>query len=180
MSNSSAGTLPAQLVRHCDLGPLAYMRPDDMVQPFMYVRDEKAQGTYGGNTTGAGYYDRTLNTVVVNTIPAASLSSNQITLPPGTYDFEIITPFYSTTAGSYVFRANLYNVTDSAIVAYGPIGSAAGSDTVCAKCRVTISATKTFKVQTYCTAALTNALGYALNVSGQVEIYSEVRIYKVS
>ena len=50
-----------------------------------HVRDEKSSGTSGGNFSSGSYVTRTLNTSLTNEISGASLSSNQITLPSGTY-----------------------------------------------------------------------------------------------
>ena len=60
----------------------------------LHVRDEKASGTDGG-TSANGIVDRDLNTVKVNEITGASLSSNQITLPSGTYYVEGMTATFA-------------------------------------------------------------------------------------
>lgn len=57
--------------------------------PRLHVRDEKADTTQGGTFTSGAWRTRTLNTVKTNEIAGASLASNQITLPPGTYWGEI-------------------------------------------------------------------------------------------
>jgi hypothetical protein len=49
----------------------------------LHVRDEKTLAD--GGTSTSSYTKRDLNTVVTNEIAGASLSSNQITLPSGTY-----------------------------------------------------------------------------------------------
>ena len=56
------------------------------INPILHVQDEKPSGTAGGTFTSGAWRTRDLNTVKTNTIPGASLASNQITLPAGTYD----------------------------------------------------------------------------------------------
>jgi hypothetical protein len=51
----------------------------------LHVRDEKSNGTAGGGSTSGSYETRTLNTVMTNEVSGASLTSNQIILPSGTY-----------------------------------------------------------------------------------------------
>jgi hypothetical protein len=57
-------------------------------------QDQKSQGVAGGASV-SGFATRTLNTVVYNTITGASLSSNVITLPAGTYKIEASIPSHS-------------------------------------------------------------------------------------
>ena len=80
----------------------------------LHVRDEKASGTQGGPSV-AGANIRVLNTVVRNTIPGASLASNQITLPAGTYTCTASAPFFQGNGG----RIRLVNVTDSSVLILG-------------------------------------------------------------
>lgn len=52
----------------------------------LVVRQSLTNGTTGGSGTSLNtYYQRPLNTVSLNTIPGASLSSDTITLPAGNY-----------------------------------------------------------------------------------------------
>lgn len=62
--------------------------------PIMIVRDEKAINTAGGTFTLGAWRTRTLNTTSTNTISGASLASNQITLPGGTYYISWSAPAY--------------------------------------------------------------------------------------
>jgi hypothetical protein len=61
----------------------------------LLVVDEKAENTNGGDF-GANPVVRDLNTVRKNTIAGASLATNTITLPPGTYDTEAYSTSYLT------------------------------------------------------------------------------------
>jgi hypothetical protein len=77
---------------------------------YLHVRDEKSTGTNGGGSTAATVHTRTLNTVVINRISGASLASDQVTLPAGTYRVQASCP---TASGAGSNRAQLYNVTDA-------------------------------------------------------------------
>ena len=48
------------------------------------VADYKPSGTSGGSSV-SGFQERTLNTILTNTLPAATLSNNRVTLDAGTY-----------------------------------------------------------------------------------------------
>lgn len=147
--------------------------------PLLHVREESA-GVGGAAISGT--QDRVLNTVVTNTIPSASLASSQITLPAGTYDYEISAPAYSISR----HRASLYNVTDGVTTQYGTSEFNSTSDQVQTRStvagRVTITAPKTFKVQHYTGSAGgggTSALGAAASDS-RPEVYTEARFWKVA
>jgi hypothetical protein len=56
-----------------------------------------------------------LNTVLTNEISGASLATNQITLPAGTYEIEWSAPGYSVN----VHQSQLYDTTASAILIGG-------------------------------------------------------------
>lgn len=149
--------------------------------PLLHVRDQKAGGANGG-TSVAGVQDRALNTVATNTIPGASLATNQITLPAGTYDFDISAPAYAGDA----HRVQLYNVTDSVVTQYGTNESSAASSQVVstrsiALGRMTIAAPKVFKVRHYIAGALANeGLGRAASDSAPNAIFTEARFWKVA
>lgn len=66
------------------------------------VVDEKAAGTAGGGSTAGSWQTRDLNTLRVNDGTIASLSSNQVTLPAGTYECWISAPAYKI--GGHMIR----------------------------------------------------------------------------
>ena len=57
-------------------------------KPFMHVQDQKAYNVDGGSSVADTWTSRDLNTVILNQIPGASLVSNGIQLPAGTYYIE--------------------------------------------------------------------------------------------
>ena len=79
----------------------------------LHVRDEKASAN--GGSCIAGTQVRTLNTIITNEITGASLSSNRITLPAGTYYIDAQAPAFF--CGRH--RIFLYNYTDSSNIIIG-------------------------------------------------------------
>ena len=73
----------------------------------MYVQDQKPSGTDGGTFTSGAWRTRTLNTELVNTIAGASLASNQITLPAGTYRITATAPAHDVNK----HKAVIYGVS---------------------------------------------------------------------
>jgi len=95
----------------------------------LIVNDTKTSGTDGGTFTLGDWRTRDLNTVQNNDISGASLASNQITLPAGTYLVIARAPAHEVT--SHVSR--LYDTTGAAELVLGSIGfsqaSTSDSDT---------------------------------------------------
>jgi hypothetical protein len=148
---------------------------------YLHVRDEKTNGTDGGTASAGTTYTRTLNTVVENTITGASLATNQVTLPAGTYDIEGIAPGYEVrNSHSY-----LYNVTDGVAGLLGQSGAYAGpSSGVSAfgsfKGRVTIAASKTFELRHHVTEnQTTTGLGRGTAAPGLTEVFAQLFVRKV-
>lgn len=145
---------------------------------YMLLKDEKPQGTHAGASV-IGIQTRTLNTVAANTIVGASLASNQITLPAGTYRVTGRAPaFVNSTKGF------LYNVTDSVnqIIGYNYNGiTGANSDQSQSDAmidgRFTISGTKVFEFRQYCSEE-TPLDGLGAFVGQGVEVYTTIEIIK--
>ena len=143
------------------------------------VVHEETSGTSGGTATSGSFQTRTLNTVKTNEITGASLSSNQITLPSGTYFCDAVAPCYSV---SY-HKSLLYNVTDATEVLFGTnsmahqtYGNVTDSHIYG---RFTISASKVFEIRTRVqTSRSTNGFGLA-HTYGVTEKFSSVKIWKV-
>lgn len=153
---------------------------------YMLVRDEKAPGTVAGTSVTTAMptaQTRVLNTTVANTISGASLSSNQITLPAGTYRINADAP---STANAH--RAFLYNVTDGVVQLVGSnenCKTTADSDPIASRSNVrgrfTIADTKIFQLRHYTSEATTNTgLGTVMTNAGYNEVYSQVEIIKES
>lgn len=150
-------------------------------RPLLHVREEQTSGTDAGASSAATNHIRVLNTTVTNNIPGASLGAvnNKITLPAGTYEISASAP---SIAGNVV-KAFLYNVTDAADEIIGTSDFNNNGTTVSGRGFVfgefTIAAEKDFELRHYIDAArAVNGLGAATS-TGQVEIYSDVRIWRV-
>lgn len=145
----------------------------------LHVRDEKSSGTGGGSFTNGAWRTRTLNTEKTNTITGASLSSNQITLPTGSYVVEF------GACGSQVQRhqTRFYNTSDASAVLYGKnnrVSDSVGTgDWSEGKGYFTITASKTFELQHRCETSDTNDGFGEANSFGGVEVYADVFITKV-
>ena len=145
----------------------------------LHVRDEKANNTGGGTFTSGAWQTRTLNTSLTNEISGASLSSNQITLPSGTYFINAL----ATADAVRAHKIKLRNITDSSDTLIG-VNTYSGNDAIDSQTttsflrgRFTISAQKTFELQHRCQTSST--YGLVGNFS-TVEVYADVQIWKVA
>ncbi len=146
----------------------------------LHVRDEKANGTVGGSTTAGSFVTRVLNTSLTNEISGASLSSNQITLPSGTYYLQGFVPCYNTERNIVKLR----NVTDSSDTLQSQntfIGGSSGSTPLIRiSGRFTISAQKTFEIQ-HRVDNNSGSESFGVQIGfGFTEIYSDIQIWKVA
>lgn len=145
---------------------------DRGIAPMLHVREEQPSGTSSIQTV-VGMQNRVLNTVKVNTIVGASLGGSLITLPSGTYSYEIRMPIN----GNGTFKGFLYNVTDTT---YDGIGAQTYSinegSYVMVRGRIEITSTKVFAVRINC-----NVAGAGLGIpasTGYSEVYSEAVFIK--
>lgn len=144
----------------------------------LHIQDQKTANTDGGTFTSAAWRTRDLNTVVTNQITGASLATNQITLPAGTYEIDAVAPAVSVLQ----HKAKLRNITDSSDVILGTSELAINNGGNCSRVmgRFTIAGAKVFELQHQCnTTAATSGFGSKSNFS-VIEVYSDVRIWKVA
>lgn len=148
---------------------------------YMQVRDEKANGTNAG-TNVAGWQTRALNTVKANTITGASLAANEITLPPGTYSVRAVAPAYYVSR----HRLRLKNVTAGTTLLVGVVAAAVNdvsnsSETLAyLEGYISLTTPTVVRIEHYCQGATANVgLGVATS-SGEVEVYTDVIIERVS
>ena len=141
------------------------------------IRDEKAAGTSGGSSTAGGNATRDLNTVYGDSA-IVSLSSNQFTLFPGTYEIEFDAPAYNARQ----HRAYLYSVTDAAEVD-GGLGSLEFADPAQTRSmggvKVTLTQAKTYELRHYTRDADGIGLGIA-STDGRASVFSQVKITKIN
>lgn len=141
--------------------------------------DEKPSGTQGGGTVAATWTPRVLNTVRGNSVPGASLASNTVTLPAGSYLVRGSFPFM--TNGSQ--RTRLVNVTTSATLVDGTSenGATSGTTRSVVSGFFTLSAETPVRVDYYTPVAqAVTGLGAISGIAGVPEVYSEISFTKVA
>jgi len=156
------------------------------VAEFLHVRDEKAQNTAGGTFTSGAWRTRDLNTVKTNTITGASLATNQITLPAGTYWIESVAPAHSYNGNEISnhqtrwrnITAGTTELTGRNAVAYANVTTVDAQTDSTLKGSFTITGSTVYELQHICTATSpTDGFGNAGNFG--TEVYSEIVIWKV-
>lgn len=146
--------------------------------PTYIAQDQKTSGTAGGSATSGSWQTRTLNTEVRNAIAGASLASSQITLPAGTYYAEWSSPGYNIDS----HQTRLKNATDNTVLAYGETAEAANGVAMMTRSRgsgyFTITSSKAIQVEHRCaTSITTDGFGFPSGF-GNIEVYTEIRIWK--
>lgn len=147
-------------------------------RPLLHLREQQTANTAGTTITTGAFRTMVLNTEVTDEI-GSTLSSNQWTLPAGTYEIFATAPAgASGSASSFVAKTKLRNITDGSDTLIGPTSTTpAGTGTSSPLVgRFTIAAAKTFEFQMRCTTELAIP---AANL-GVVEVYAEVMIWRVA
>jgi hypothetical protein len=178
-TSSGSGTITiGQSGETLNVGTGVVSRLGKFESQLLHVRDEKASGTEGG-ATSSGDNTCVLNTIKTNEITGASLSSNQITLPSGTYYIDASVPGFFVDR----LRGFLRNITDSSDTILGQAGYAVAtspaSQNVSKVCgRFTIASQKVFEIKLYCqTARVTNGFGVNTGDS-RTNVYTDVQIWR--
>jgi hypothetical protein len=149
---------------------------------FFHAYETQSSGV-ASTTSGAtgSFLTTTLNTTATNEITGASLASNTITLPAGTYYIEAIVPWQATsTSVVQRFQARLFNLTSVATLIYGNaclFFGASNNATLMSmlRGRFTLASLSVLSLQHYKTAGI---VGSAASVGS--EMYSSVQIWKVA
>lgn len=140
----------------------------------------QTQGSNASETslTGSTYHVRALNTTNVNTIVGASLNSNQITLPAGTYEV-FAQQAYAVNTGSNV-QSRWQNITDSTTTLSSNVANTGQSNLVNSSASLqgqfTITGTKAFSLEIY--SGVSGNGGTAAN--GGPEVYVSVYLRKIA
>ena len=146
--------------------------------PQYAVFEEQQSNSINAATYSAGsYITRVLNTTVTNSISGASLSSNQITLPAGTYRINCVCPLAGTAINS---KAYLYNITGSSILMFGTSSYSTSNIQSYSYLNgvFTVSTVTVIAVQQYWSTTSTFMGGVAVS-SGQIENYTHVEITRL-
>lgn len=145
---------------------------------YSYLREEQASGVNGGTFTSGAYRTRVLNTKAVDEI-GITLSSDQFTLPAGTYNIRARAPAIRCDRNKTKLR-NITDSTDEIVGAssFSTTGSASKVDSWVIG-QFTITASKAFEIQHRCTTTqATNGFG-AATTYGDIEVYAEVLLEKL-
>ena len=164
-----------------DLRMITPLKLSNAIGQIAIFQDQKANGTVGGSASIGGVQTRTLNTTVFNAISGASLGSNQITLPAGTYSIVAQAPGYATANT----KAYFYNVTDSSDAIFGTNAFGLSTGGYCnsfVNGIITIASAKVFELRQYTQIndGSTSSLGKPTNFSATLEYYSTVNIIKLA
>lgn len=153
------------------------------VTQLLHVEDQKTAGTDGGTFTSGAWRTRDLTTVVTNEIDGASLASNQITLPPGTYWVE----WEALALRCNRHTTRLQDVTNAVTLVTGKNAFADSSTTApgtdaAGRDRFTITGEVDIELQHQCeTTVSTFGFGNNINSAWTVpyEHYATVRIWRL-
>ena len=146
----------------------------------LHIQDRKTSGTDGGTFTQGAWRKRTCDDIQTNEISGASEASSVFTLPAGTYYIDAAAPVHKTQT----HQLRLRNTSDNTTAVVGmtvpaPTGGDSGGSVAQLTGRFTISGAKNFELQHQClTTFSTTGFGVAGSF-GEVEIYAEVRIWKL-
>jgi len=151
-----------------------------IASPKLLVQDQKAVGTDGGTSSSATSHIRNLNTVVTNTITGASLASNQITLPAGTFEISGSTPCMHGSE----HKCYLYNTTTAALAIAGTSEYTHNPNNIQTRSfftgRLVLASATVFELRHYIgVGRATDGLGMTTNVAAAgVEVYSTIQVVK--
>lgn len=152
------------------------------IHNLLHVCDQKPTGTDGGTFTSGAWRSRTLNTVERNNIAGASLVSNQIILPAGTYHVSAKAPALAVSS----HQARLQAVAPlAATLATGtPSNSPVTNGSVVfseIEKTITLAEQTTIELQHICFATKADVgFGPGYNLGQAHNIFSVVKIWKVA
>lgn len=155
--------------------------PASNYAPDVIVEEQQTSTTNSASSSlaPATFTTVTLNTLVRNVSSIASLASNQVTLPSGTYYAVFSCPLRTAVGGTEV-KTKLRNITDSTDIIIGTSGrhptanmpfESFGSGVF------TIAASKALAVHGY--TGVTGAVGVTSG-AGVVEVFSRVQFWKIA
>jgi hypothetical protein len=153
--------------------------PDVFGGQLFHAREEQPSGVSAGGLSSGGFVKRTLNTTKTNEIVGASLISSVISLPAGAYYCEAAAPAFSVDN----HQAKLRNTSDGTDLIIGTTERSGSNEGVATRSivtgRFTLSGTKAIELQHRC--ATTNPFGGGGDSGGfgVVEVYAEIRIWRI-
>jgi hypothetical protein len=177
-SDTTNGYLKSDGSGNLSLATVSAMTPSNM----LIVRHTTTDATDAGTFTSGSWATRTLNTTTLNNISGASVASNQITLPAGTYFAE----FFITASRVAAFQARLQDVTNTVTLDYssrGQLEVAGSSDNgeVQGTAYFTLAGSTLIELQGQCqTTRATDGQGFCNTQSfSSTNVWAEVKIFKI-
>ena len=132
----------------------------------------------GGDAVNGSWGVRDLNTIDNSQFSSITLSSNQFTLPGGyRYQICVDAPFYSLARALCRIFSTDTEVDKRGSVEYGQPGGAIASVRSMASLNISLSGSKTFEIQYFCTESRdANGLGVGADEINP-EIFTQVTIW---
>ncbi len=148
--------------------------------PSWQAQHTETSGTDGGDATKDSWLQLKYNTEKFDVL-TVTLSSNRLTLPAGTYWFDVSHVLYAIDEA----RLAIYNVTDASYEEYGITyrfnTTSPHSYLAHVEAKVIITAQKTFEIRyRTSTTKATNGLGYATTAFNVIEVYGYWNVTKLS
>lgn len=146
---------------------------------YIKISDVKPSGTCAQTGIVSAWNTRQLNTIDTDASAFAILTSNQITLSPGTYLAQITAPFYAAGMGA----ARLQNVTNGTTLLNGTNVYGGGGIAVMTYSFIrgtfTVTASQKIEIQQYFTGGAACGGGPAMGIPGRNEVYTVVELWKL-
>lgn len=139
---------------------------------------QEATGVSGGNATTGAWTTRTLNTTDFSNIAGASISSNVISLPAGTYTVTGSQQFYRTQYSKTRLR-NTTDGTDAALGETGFVNETGIGQSLPIFGGFTIAAAKDFEFQYNCSANA-NINGLGLSDPSDPAVFASLMLQKIA
>lgn len=144
---------------------------------YIQFEDQKASGTHGGTFTTGAWRTRDLNTEVSDTDNLASLSSNQVTIQPGTWVLMARAPAHNVS----LHKLRLENISDATTIGIGQNAYATGGGTTHSfvSAKATFTTAKIVEVQ-HRSSATNATIGFGFAATfGVVEVYTQFWAWRI-
>lgn len=161
--------------------------------PLLHLRDQVASAAAPQSLTNSTWNTRRLQTTVTNEITGASIASNQLTLPAGTFEVSGFAKVSSAVTTSYdlLSQLRLRNITGAATLLVGmshanagfvnPGQGSASSETLAAiNGRFTLGGSSVVELQNYVFGNAGSVTGGRAGSTGEVEVYTDLLIRRVA
>jgi hypothetical protein len=148
---------------------------------YVLVRDIQVVGTNGGDFTQGAWRTRVLNTLVADNMGIASLASNQLTLPAGTYYVTARCPGRHVDA----HQCRLYDITGAAVLLTGTPAFSDSTDATPGQTDtylegvITLTVESAIELQHQCITTRA-ADGFGLACNYDLEVYAELEAWQVT